>query len=392
MKKLLSSLIALSFCTVAMAQKAEISAAKNTYAIFEVGMQTKASVKKQLETLNTAKASIDKATVHEKTLNSPEAWSYKALIYSAIAVTDTVNMSNADAAFKTAQEAIAKAKELDKEGKEKNNIDNSERNLSIVMQNRGVSAFNKKDYKTAYTSFKYISDVMPTDSLYSMYTAIAANSAQMTDEAIKYYNKTLELNTKNPALYQELGRLYMAKADTANALKVIEAGRALHPNNLNLIYDELNVYLARGQASKQISKIESAIAQEPKNKTLHFVAGVAYASNKQFDKAEEAYNKALEIDPSYADAVYNLAVIYIDRGNAFINQANALPNTKNNEAKYNALKGQFNAQLTKALPLLEKARELNPKDRNVAKALREVYVKLNKLDKAAELKKQLDQM
>jgi hypothetical protein len=44
------------------------------------------------------------------------------------------------------------------------------------------------------------------------------------------------------------------------------------------------------------------------------------------------------------------------------------------------------------MPLLEKARELNPKDLNTLTTLREVYIKLNKMDKAVELKKVLDQM
>ena len=44
------------------------------------------------------------------------------------------------------------------------------------------------------------------------------------------------------------------------------------------------------------------------------------------------------------------------------------------------------------MPLLEKARELNPKDVNTLTTLREVYIKLGKLDKATEVKKTLDQM
>ena len=392
MKRLLSTLMMLSFVAIAVAQKSEISAAKNNYALFEVSMQGKTDLKKKLETLNLAKTSIDKATEHEKTKNSAEAWTYKAIIYSAIAVNDTVNVSNANAAFKTAQESIAKAKELDKEGKEKVNIENSERNLSIVMQNKGVSAFNKKDYKEAYNSFKYIADVMPNDSLYNMYTAIAANNAQLPDEAIKYYDKTLALHTGNPGLYQELGRLYLAKADTATALKTFEEGRAKHPENVNLMFDELNIYLNKGQVASQISKIDAAISKDPTNKTLHFVSGIANASNKDFDKAEAAYKKALEIDPAYADAIYNLSIIYIDRGNVFINEANKLPNNKASDAKYNALKGKFEAELGKALPLLEKARELNPKDANVLTTLREVYVKLNQMDKAAQMKKALSEL
>ena len=390
MKKTILSLLMLSFFFVAMAQKSEIAAAKNTYALFEVGTQTKASMKKQLETLELAKASTDKAILNEKSKDIPELWVYRSLIFSSISVTDTTNKANAEMAFKTAQEAIIKAKALDTKGEFKAQIESAEKNLAIMMQNKGVAAFGKKDYKEAFNSFKFISDVMPTDTLFSMYTAIAAKNADMYDEAIKYYNKTIELNPKNVNLFQELSRTHMSKKDTAAALKTIEAGRLAHPNNMGLVFDELNIYLNRGEGAKQISKIEGAIAKDPTNKTLYFVSGVAYSANKDFVKAENAYKKALELDANYSDAIYNLAIIYINRGNDYIIQANKLPNTKASEVKYNALRKSFMDELGKSAPLLEKARELNPKDANTLTTLREVYVKLNNLDKAAEVKKALD--
>ena len=390
MKKTILSLLMLSFFFVAMAQKSEIAAAKNTYALFEVGTQTRASMQKQLETLEIAKASTDKAILNEKSKDIPELWVYRSLIFSSISVTDTVNKANAEMAFKTAQESIIKAKALDTKSEFKAQIESAEKNLAIMMQNKGVVAFGKKDYKEAYNSFKFISDVMPTDTLFSMYTAIAAKNADMYDEAIKYYNKTIELNPKNANLFQELSRTHMSKKDTAAALKTIEAGRLAHPNNMGLVFDELNIYLNRGEGAKQISKIEGAIAKDPTNKTLYFVSGVAYSANKDFVKAENAYKKSLELDANYSDAIYNLAVIYINRGNDYIIQANKLPNTKASEVKYNALKKSFMDELGKSAPLLEKARELNPKDANTLTTLREVYVKLNNLDKAAEVKKALD--
>jgi tetratricopeptide (TPR) repeat protein len=392
MKKTILSLMMISYFFVAFAQKSEINSAKQNYSLYEVGLQTKSPMKKQLELLKLAKESTDKAIINDKTKDNSELWAYRSIIYSAIAITDTLNKANSEAAFKAAQEAVASAKVFDTKKENTKFIESAEQNLAIMMQNRGVAAFNKKDYKQAYDSFKFIADVKPQDSLFNMYTAIAANSAQMYDEAAKYFRKTIEVNPKNPALYDELAKVYLAKTDTTNALKVIEEGRIKHPEFMTLIYDELNIYLNRGQAAQQVSKIENAIAKDPKNKTLYFVAGVAYSANKQLDKAEESYNKALAIDPSYSDAIYNLAVIYINRANDYITQANKLPNNKTSDVKYNELKKKFEGELSKAVPLLEKARELSPKDVNTLNTLREVYIKLNKLDKAAEVKKTLDQM
>ncbi len=392
MKRTILSLIMLSFFFVAMAQKKELADAKNNYALYEVGIQTKAPMKKQLEILALAKTSTDNAILNDKTKDLAELWAYRAMIYSSIALTDTVNKANAETAFKTTIESISKAKTLDTKAEFTSTIEAAQRNLSIVMQNKGVAAFGRKDFKEAYTSFKFIVDVMPQDSLFNLYTAIAASNAFMYDEAIKYYTKSIEISPKNASLYQELSRIYLTTKDTTAALKLIETGRAKDPDYMGLVYDELNVYLARGQAAKQTAKIENAISKDSTNKTLRFIAGVAYSANKQFDKAELAYKKAIELDPNYSDAIYNLAVIYINKGNDFITEANKLPNNKASDAKYTVLKGKFTNQLTSALPLLEKARELSPKDSSVLVTLREVYVKLNKVDKAAEIKKALDEL
>lgn len=391
MKKTILSLLLVSFVFVAFAQKSEISLAKNNYALYEVS-RAKSSLSKQLEALNLAKESTEKAILYKKTEADPELWAYRALIYSTIALVDTVKRANSDAAFKTAQESIEKAKAFDTKGEQVQIIANAGQNLSIIMQKRGIAAFNKKDYKEAYNSFKFIADVMPQDSIFSMYTAMAAKNAELYDESIKYYRKTIEINQGNAGLYQELERVYISKSDTASALKVLEEGLAKHPTSMGLIFDELNIYLNKGEAAKQIAKIENAISKEPKNKTLRFVAGVAYSANKDFDKAEASYKKALELDPNYADAVYNLAVININRGNDYITAANKLPTNKASDAKYNDLKKKFENELSKAMPLLEKAKELNPKDPNVLSTLREVYIKLNQLDKAAAIKKQLSQL
>src|SRR6476646_9246739 len=99
MKKTILSMLLVSFFFAASAQKSEINAAKNNYALYEVGMQTKTPMKKQLETLNLAKESTDKAIAFKKTQDDPELWAYRALIFSAISVTDTVNKANASAAF-----------------------------------------------------------------------------------------------------------------------------------------------------------------------------------------------------------------------------------------------------------------------------------------------------
>ncbi len=48
--------------------------------------------------------------------------------------------------------------------------------------------------------------------------------------------------------------------------------------------------------------------------TLYSSLGVAYAERKRFDKAEQAFKRALALDPNYQDAVYNLRMLEYQKG------------------------------------------------------------------------------
>ena len=75
--------------TFAFAQKGELNSAKSNYDKFSV-LKDANSLALAQTNLKTAKASIDKAVAHEKTKNDPSAWVYKALIYTDLALLDSV--------------------------------------------------------------------------------------------------------------------------------------------------------------------------------------------------------------------------------------------------------------------------------------------------------------
>src|SRR5690606_13362485 len=63
------------------------------------------------------KEAIDAAITHDKTKDNPETWTIYALIYTSLA-----NLEQSDEAAQTAEEGIQKAKELDSEEKNQENI------------------------------------------------------------------------------------------------------------------------------------------------------------------------------------------------------------------------------------------------------------------------------
>jgi tetratricopeptide (TPR) repeat protein len=159
------------------AQKGEVASAKTNYEKF-LGLKEANSMLLAVPNLKTAKASIDKAVVHAKTLEDPAAWTYKALIYGEMALLDTVPATSKPL-IDEAKAAHKKASELDKAGENKANLENA--NGTIFSQyelNQGVKAYQTSNFSDAYTAFNNALNYRPGDTTITYYAGLSAINAK----------------------------------------------------------------------------------------------------------------------------------------------------------------------------------------------------------------------
>ncbi|MCD6518946.1 MAG: tetratricopeptide repeat protein [Anaerolineae bacterium] len=136
-----------------------------------------------------------------------------------------------------------------------------------------------------------------------------------------------------------------------------------------------------------ISKLEEVLRSTPNSAKAHFLLGNVYAQQDQFTKAEEHFNKALELDPKYVDARSNLGVVYYRQGKlqeaekAFRTALTQSPNDA--EIHYN-LGGVLVAlnKLDEAISEFRRAQEINPSLAEPYLGLGSVYKMQNKREEA----------
>ena len=334
--------------------------------------------------LDKALENIEPATTHEKTMNEAKTWNYRGKIYIQIAASTNPEYKKLSAnPVQTAYDSYQKSIELDTE---KEFLENNQIGLMACSEqyyNIGVEHYNAKKYSDALEAFEKAIKINNTfgkkDTSAMFNAALSAEYCNNTPKAKENYQNLVKLNYNQPSIYSALSNIYKSENDTVKAVKIIETGRKKFPDSYDLIIAEANIYLYTGNAVKAQNALNSAIEKDPKNPTIHFAVGTNYEKIGDFKNAENSYKKAIELKPDYFDAIYNLGALHVNNAVSIMEKANALPleDSKN----YEILKKQADEQLNNAVPFLEKANEMQPNDLIVLTTLKDIYTRLNLIEK-----------
>lgn len=343
MKKVLLSIFFAGVATLANAQKSEVAEAKKGWTLFASGLVSK-DYAKSMTALNAGLKHTDLAIADEKTKNSPEAWSYRALFASAIAVSDTVSNENSIAKQKIAEEAIAKGMPLDTKGSEKDNFALAKINIRNAINGRGVRAYNKKDYATANKLFNELLVLNPSDTAMYINAGVTAKLIGDYKQAIDQFRKVAAMGVpESKGLYQEIIDIAIKKpvSDTTLTLTLTKEALAKFPDDPAFVGVETDIYIAKGDIVKSRELLDRLIAKDGTKAIYHYLYGDTYykqalalqeVRNKIDQKKVKEYNevgakmvalidqsipyykKALELDPKFESAIETLSRIYAFKG------------------------------------------------------------------------------
>ncbi len=214
------------------------------------------------------------------------------------------------------------------------------------------------------------------------------------DKALEFINLVIERGQANATYYFTKGALYDAKAEEIREkqAQLLEKAKAKEEEA-----DEFKKAAFRARFKKKESaELKEKEKQARKEAEKIQQQGQQYNDKikKLVDKAFEAYQKSIEMDPDYPKPYYNLGKIYVDKSDAIIRKANTMPRkTDEEEAAYQEMIEKSNKILNKAIQYFEKAHELEPEDESTIRTLRSIYYKLREkegmMEKYEEMNKKL---
>ena len=204
-----------------------------------------------------------------------------------------------------------------------------------TLTNEGNTAYGNKDYKGAYQSYAQALDLLEkegkVDTVLIYNAGYCAYKSDMYNEAKPYFEKSIELGYKESKPYLFLSDIYSKEDDLDKMEKVLTDGLAAYPNN----------------------------------KTLNKFMGICLLKE---------------------------GLVFYNQGNAIKSAANESGLNQSDPEKFKAEYEKADGEFAKALPLMEKAYDYDPKSKNTLKALENIYTNLDMADKAEKVKKEMESL
>jgi len=421
MKKLMTLVLLLAITAMSFAQKSEIKA-----------------IEKALKSSNFADAK-SAVSVAEALIGSMDEKS-KAKFYFLKAQAFYANGAGTDANIDEAISSLENLKDLEsKMGKLKYTQQANTMTTGMVntFLTKANDAFSSKNYKVAAKGFEKVYRMSPKDTLYLYYAAASAVTEQDYDTALDYYNQlknmgyngsqmnyyatNVETNeeesftdktsrdfsvkaklhsnprdkkseSKSAEIVKNIALIYVSQGKDEKALGAMADARAENPEDLGLLLSEANVHLKMGNKDKFKELMEEATRKDPSNAELQYNLGVLAAEGSNQEDAIKYYKKAIAINPSYADAYNNIAVVILAGEADIVEQMNNLGNSSADNRKYDELKEKKSKLYYDAIPYLEKALDLKKTNIDTAKTLMNIYSVLGETDKFKAMKAKIEQL
>jgi tetratricopeptide (TPR) repeat protein len=121
-------------------------------------------------------------------------------------------------------------------------------------------------------------------------------------EARAQYEQALVLNPRAPVAANNLAWQYAENGNLDLALGLSQTAKAELPNDAR-VSDTLGyIYYKKGLASLAVTALRQSVDQNPSNPTTHYHLGLAYLKDGKQTDAQHSLQRALKLDPKFAQA------------------------------------------------------------------------------------------
>ncbi len=303
--------------------------------------------------------------------------------------------------------------------------------------NTGNSLVEKNDYENSSNFFEVAYDLSPSDTLYLYVAANHSVAIKNYDRSLVLYEKLRDLDytgiekkifatnietqkkesfdsemlrnlsvkakthknpteefTKSrfPEIIKNIALIYKEQGENDKALEAFAVARADDPESMDLLLQEAYLHYNMGNTTKFKSLLEIAVDKDPNNHELQYNLAIISSDAKDFENSRKYYLRAIELKPDYTKAYINLAALILGQEQSILDQMNSLGSSRSDDLKYDNLKEKRNQMFLEAIPFLESAISIDPKNYQAVKTLSNIYSAVGNTKKYKEYKAMADSL
>jgi Flp pilus assembly protein TadD len=133
------------------------------------------------------------------------------------------------------------------------------------------------------------------------------------DDAIKHYEKALQLSPDFYPARNNLGSNYLAKADYKAAAEQFQQVIKINPSDASAYFNLANSYLLTKRYDEAANWVDQGLVKEPDSAFGNFLRGSLYLRSGNQTQAEVALKRSLELDPKMSKAHLALVNLYLQQ-------------------------------------------------------------------------------
>lgn len=183
------------------------------------------------------------------------------------------------------------------------------------------NAYQSGDYNRAISEYSKVNP--PTADSY-MGIASSYQAMKNYNEAVNYYKKAMELDSKNSDLPYYIASIYVNENDIQNAKQYIEITLSKNPAHKQaqelaayvkdketeiMLSEAANLY-ENQKYSEAIALFDKVLKTSPSNATVYYYRAMCFDALSNYQKAVSDYKSTLKYAPEMVIAYYSLGVDY----------------------------------------------------------------------------------
>lgn len=189
-----------------------------------------------------------------------------------------------------------------------------DRNFTTAYYNKGLVFYAKGNYDNAISEYDKVLEIDKNDTITYNNRGLAWQKKGDLDKAISDYGKAIDYDPNYFLAYYNRGLTWYYKGEYEKAIADNDKVILLQPNYTDAYLNRGLAWNYKGDYNKAIADYDKVIILNPGYINAFINRGIAYYYIGYYDKAVEDYSVAIKLGGNFDNVYYNRGLAYFNRG------------------------------------------------------------------------------